>query len=72
MDDELTDSAVPAKMVELHASICQKIGDSIFDEKVDPDLAGLLLTVLDELFLLEDVEYKPFKSDAASMTARSQ
>jgi hypothetical protein len=62
-DNELADPAVQARMVELDASIREKIGDSISEEEVDPALATLLPTVPDELFLEEDVEYKPFENE---------
>jgi hypothetical protein len=46
-DDKLADpAAVQARMAELDSSICERIGDSISDEEVDPDLlADLLPTV---------------------------
>jgi hypothetical protein len=41
-------------MVELDISICDKIGDSIPDDTVDPELAMLLPNVPDDVFLPED------------------
>jgi hypothetical protein len=63
MDDELADPAVQARMAELDGSVREKIGvlSIFFDEEVDPELADLLPTVPAELFLQEDVEYKPFE-----------
>jgi hypothetical protein len=69
MDDELADPAVQARMAELDTSIREKIGDSISDEEVDPELAEVLPTVPDELLLEEDVEYGPFEHDAAMLEA---
>jgi hypothetical protein len=57
-------SGCSSKNGKLDASIHEKIGDSISDEEVDPELADLLPNVPDELFLEEDVEYEPFERDA--------
>jgi hypothetical protein len=62
-DDEPADPAAQARMAELDASIRENIGASISDEEVDPELANLLPTVLDELLLEEVVEYEPFKRE---------
>jgi len=53
-EDEKADPMVQAQMAELDVSIHDKIGDSIPDDAVDPELAMLLPRVPDDIFLPED------------------
>jgi hypothetical protein len=53
-EDEKADPKVQAQMAELDVSIREKIGDSIPDDAVDPELAMLLPTIPDDIFLPED------------------
>jgi hypothetical protein len=54
MEDEKADPMVQAQMAELDISIRDKIGDSIPDDAVNPDLAMLLPNITDDVFLPED------------------
>jgi hypothetical protein len=63
--DDKADPAVQALMVDLDSSIHSKIGDSLPDNEVDPELLDLLPSVLDDVFLPEDdAEYEPYEQDA--------
>jgi hypothetical protein len=63
--DDKADPAVQALMVDLDSSIRSKIGDSLPDNKVDPELLDLLPSVPDNVFLPEDdAEYEPYEQDA--------
>jgi hypothetical protein len=55
-EDEKADPMVQAQMAELDISIRDKIGDSIPDDSLDPELAMLLPNVPDDVFLPEDDE----------------
>ena len=54
--DEMIDPEVQDKIAQLDATIHEKIGDTIPDDKVDPDLQDLLPHAPDDLFLKEPEE----------------
>jgi len=65
-EDEMADPVVQARIAELDASIKEKIGDTISEEEVEPDLVGLFPEVPDDIFLPDhDVEFDPAEPEAA-------
>ena len=65
-EDEMADPVVQARIAELDASIKEKIGDTISEEEVEPDLVGLFPEVPNDIFLPDhDVEFDPAEPEAA-------
>jgi hypothetical protein len=63
--DDHADPAVQALTADLDSSIHLKIGDSLPEEEIDPELAQPLPSIPNDVFLPEDdAEYKPYKPDA--------
>jgi hypothetical protein len=61
----MVDPALRVQISELDASICDKIGDTVMDDDIDPELLGLLPHVPDDLFLDDnDAEQEPFEPEA--------
>jgi hypothetical protein len=58
--DEMADPAVRVQISELDSAIHSKIGDTIADTDMDPDLQGLLPHVPDDLFLDVDDDDQEF------------
>jgi hypothetical protein len=54
--DEMADPEVQVKIAQLDAAIREKIGDTIPDDEMDPDLRDLLPHVPEDLFLEEPEE----------------
>jgi hypothetical protein len=64
--EEYADPAVHAMMADLDASIREKIGDSVSDNEVDPEIAELFPIVPDDLFTPEvGADYDPYEPDAS-------
>jgi hypothetical protein len=65
-EDERADPIVHGLMAELDAAIQEKIGDTVSDQAVDPDLMGIAPLIPDDLFLPEhDLEFDPVEPDAS-------
>ena len=56
LPDEMADPEVQAKIAQLDAAIREKIGDTIPDNEVNPDLRDLLPHIPEDLFLEEPEE----------------
>jgi len=66
MEDERADPIVHGLMAELDAAIQEKIGDTVSDQAVDPDMMGIAPLIPDDLFLPEhDLEFDPVEPDAS-------
>lgn len=65
-EDETADPIVQSRMAELDLSISAKIGDSVSDDIIDPELGELFPSVPDDIYLPEDDgEYDPYEPESA-------
>lgn len=66
---DMANPAVRVQIADLDSSICDKIGDTLEDGQLDPDLQGLLPHIPDDLFVetkLDQELYAPEVQDARS------
>jgi Reverse transcriptase (RNA-dependent DNA polymerase) len=65
-DDDMADPVVLSKLADLDLAIKERIGDTLEDAALDPDLVGAFPEVPDDIFLPDnDVEFDPAEPDAA-------
>ena len=69
-DDDLANPVVQTRIVELDEEIKSRIGDSLSEEELNPELTGLLPEVPDDIFLPDhDMEHDSPEPEAAAPEA---
>ena len=62
--DDMANLAVRVQITELDSSIRDKIGDTLEDDELDPDLQGLLPHIPEDLFVDDDLDQESFELEA--------